>query len=254
MRRKQTIIQADNLTFRYDREVVLDSMSFTINRGDYVGILGPNGGGKSTLVKLILGIIRPDGGLMMLFDHHGNELKDKDRAKIAYVPQRSARTDLTFPATVFEIVRSGRTAHHSIFRHALTKHDKTAIRRAMRQTGITKLADRRISTLSGGQLQRVYLARALAAEPMLLVLDEPNAGVDQRTQQSFYALLGTLNSKHNLTIILVSHDVEVVTAHVNHILCVNKSLVCHGAPKKLLKEHFVDTLYGTDAKHVAHKH
>ena len=249
---KPIAIEASDLTFRYDREVVLERMSFSIRHGEYVGILGPNGGGKTTLIKLILGLLEPEKGSVTLFDQHGQELRN--RASIAYVPQRSARTDISFPATVFELVRSGRTPHHHLLSPFLRESDTNAIRWALHQTGITKLARRRITTLSGGQLQRVFLARALAAKPTLLVLDEPDAGVDQVTQTAFYELLGELNKKHGLTILLVSHDVEVVTRHVNHLLCVHKTLVCHGAPQTLLREHFVEKLYGDKKAHVEHTH
>ncbi len=233
-----------NLTFRYGSNAILEKITFDIHAGDYIGIVGPNGGGKTTLLKLMLGLLKPESGEIFLSGdliHHS-----ADRARIGYVPQRSTADDHIFPATVTEIVLSGRTAGRRVF-SMRSKADKAAVKRAMKTADIAHLAHRRIGTLSGGERQRVVIARALAGEPTILMLDEPTSAVDASSQEAFYTFLRKLHDQ-GLTIVIVSHDLDIVTHEVDTVLCLNKHLLCHGPVDQVM-----DKVYAKTAK-IMHQH
>lgn len=238
---EEKIIELNNVSFSYGNNPVVEGLTFSIKRGEYLGIIGPNGGGKTTLIKIILGLLHPTEGTVRLFgqDHHDF----KERYRIGYVPQRVAQDDKEFPATVLEVVRSGRTVRRGLFKH-FTKDDEQAVDRAMEIAGITRYRDTLVGKLSGGERQRVYIARALASEPEMLILDEPTVGVDIGAQKTFYEFLSSLNREHHLTIIFVSHDVDIVSEQTHTVLCMNHNLVCHGLPRELLNEHILKRLYG----------
>ncbi len=242
-------IELDNVSFKYDDAPVLENVSFTVRKGEYLGIIGPNGGGKTTLLKIILGLLHPTEGRVTLFgkDHHDF----KERFRIGYVPQRSTQTDKGFPATVFEVVKSGRVPRLGFFL-GFKKKDIEAVENAMEVSGIARYRDTLIDKLSGGERQRVFIARALAGEPDILILDEPTVGVDRGAQKTFYEFLASLNRDHNLTIIFVSHDVDVISREVKTVLCLNKNLVCHGLPEDLLHEHMIKRLYGESTEKINH--
>lgn len=187
---------------------MLEDVSVQIGRGEYVGVIGPNGGGKTTMLRLMLGLLKPTKGEVVV---------RVPREKVGYVPQRSASIDYAFPATVREIVESGQVAHHN----------KKAIDRAMHTTGVLKLADCRIGMLSGGERQRVLIARALAAEPAVLMLDEPTTAVDIENQEEFYKFIRKLHKELGITVVIVSHDVDVIAHEVERTLCLNRHIVCH---------------------------
>jgi len=251
MQLAEPYIELSGVSFKYDRDNVLDNLSFTVHKGEYLGIIGPNGGGKTTLIHLILGLLHPTKGSIQLFgkDHHDF----KERYRISYVPQHSTQSELGFPATVFEIVRSGRVARLGFFL-GFTKKDDVAVERAMEIAGVTNYRNTLIGKLSGGERQRVFIARALASEPEILILDEPTTGVDIGAQKTFYEFLTSLNRKHNLTIILVSHDIDVISKEVKTVLCLNHNLVCHGFPPDLLSEKVLRELYGENTAKINHKH
>lgn len=219
-----SVISVQNLSFNYGGNSILDKISFEVKAGDYVGIIGPNGGGKTTLLKLILGLLKPTTG----------QIKLADRRRIGYVPQRSSADDHLFPATVQEVILSGRTVTRGIF-SLRSKSDNQAVKRAMKTADVTHLAHRRIGTLSGGERQRVLIARALAGEPEVLILDEPTSAVDAKSQEAFYAFLQKLHSQ-TLTIIIVSHDVDVIMHQVKTVLCLNKHVVCHGPAHQVMDQ------------------
>lgn len=233
-----------DLSFRYNTNSILEKITFDIQAGDYVGIVGPNGGGKTTLLKLMLGLLQPDSGEVLL---SGDPVRhSEDRSRIGYVPQRSAGDDHFFPATVAEIVMSGRTASRG-FLVRLSKADRAAVKRAMKTADIAHLSRRRLGELSGGERQRVLIARALAGDPAILMLDEPTSAVDALSQEVFYTFLRKLHDQ-GLTIVIVSHDLDIVTHEVDTVLCLNKHLICHGPV-----EDVVHKLYGKNAK-VMHQH
>lgn len=251
MQIKNHLIKFEDVNFSYDGSPVLENVSFTIDHGDYMGIVGPNGGGKTTLLKILVGLLRPQSGKVEIEGQPVDSFHDK--SKIGYVPQRVSQDNVNFPATVYEIVESGRTAGSHFFGRS-KKKDREAIEKAMAAADIDELKDRLIGDLSGGQRQRVYVARALASEPKLLILDEPFVGIDIAAQKDFYALLKELNNSHGLTIIFVSHDIDVIGEEVKSILCLNHGLLCFGSPDILHKAEIVNKLYDKKVKHLHHLH
>lgn len=244
------IIEVRDLSFSYDGNQVLKDITFTVEEGEYLGIIGPNGGGKTTLFKIILGLIAPDSGEVRIF---GEPLgRFGRRHLIGYVPQRSI-SDYYFPATVEEIVRSGRTPRLGLLRR-FSRADNDAIERVMETTGISGVRDRLIGQLSGGERQRVFIARALAGEPRILILDEPDVGVDVTSQERFYTFIEDLNRNLGMTVLLISHDIDVVAHQARSVLCLNRRLVCHGSPKDFITEQYMQKLYGKKVKFILHGH
>lgn len=204
------ILKCDNLSASYEGDAVLSSLSFAVNEGDYLCILGENGSGKSTLVKCLLGIKKADSGKIIL----GSGLKHSD---IGYLPQHTEMKN-GFPATVREVVLSGCLAHRGI-RPFYSAKEKKAAADAMERVGISDLADKGCRQLSGGQQQRMLLARALCAAKKLLLLDEPVTGLDPAATAELYSIINELNKKDKMTIIMVSHDIEKSMEYAGHILC-----------------------------------
>lgn len=247
----KTIIELKEVTFAYGNREVLDKVDLKIHRGDYLGIIGPNGGGKTTLLKLMLHLLYPQSGEITLFGKPIDTFNEWYR--IGYVPQKAVAFDSNFPATVYEVVAMGRYGRRGIF-HSLTRHDHTAIRKAIKEVEMEEYKDRLITDLSGGQQQRVFIARALAAEPEMIFLDEPTVGVDVNTQQQFYNLLRRLNQSLELTLILVSHDIDVIANEATEIACVNKTLIYDSNPKHFVKTSALQELYGEHLNFVLHQH
>ncbi len=234
-------ISLTDLSFSYGSEPVLERISLSIMPGDYVGVIGPNGGGKTTLMKLLLGLLHPQSGRVQLWGQDVHHFRDW--YKIGYVPQRVDNNDFRLPITAQEIVR-----------FAAPKGDKTAAAQALEQVGISKLAHRGLRELSGGQQQKVFIAKALAGNPEVLILDEPTVGVDVRAQDDFYQLIARLNKDQGLTIVLVSHDIDVVVNEVSKLACINEGLVYHGHPKEFIEKDYLSKLYGKTRKLILHGH
>lgn len=244
-------IEVNNVSFSYNGQPVLDNISFSVNNGEYLGIIGPNGGGKTTLIKIILGLLKPTTGTVKIF---GTDIKEfQEKSLIGYVPQRISQVASQFPATVKEVIETGRTARIGLFKR-YTKDDGLAIEKAIEVAGVARLKHRLIEDLSGGERQRVFIARALSAEPKILILDEPSAGVDLASQEQFYTFIQKLNQELGLTILFISHDIDVVAHEVKCLLCLNKNLVCHGNPREFLKEEQMEKLYGKKVKFILHGH
>lgn len=244
-------IEVSNVNFKYGQNTVLEDISFDIKKGEYLGIIGPNGGGKTTLLNIILGLLQPQSGTVKI---HGEKVQNiKDRSFIGYVPQRASQIATDFPATVEEIVSSGRTSHVGLFNH-LTHHDREKIEWAMEVAEVLPLRKKLVGELSGGQRQRVFIARALAGEPEILFLDEPTVAIDATISQKFYEFMAELNEKYGITILFVSHDIECVAHEVSSVLCVNKTLVCHAKPTDLLKKGHIEKLYGEKLTSIHHHH
>lgn len=211
-------IAFEHVSFHYPgRPMVLEDVSFEIAAGSYIGIVGPNGGGKSTLLHLLVGVLTPTEGSIHIFGHSIHDAHH--HIDVGFVPQRASQDLTFFPATVEEIVSSGRTRHHLLHRH--DDHDVMAVDEALAITDIADLRTRRIGTLSGGQMQRVMIARSLAAKPEVLLLDEPTVGVDRPSQKAFYDLLRRLHTELKLTILLVSHDISSVERDITDTLFVD---------------------------------
>lgn len=245
------LVELKNISFSYGKDAVLQKINLNIHRGDYLGIIGPNGGGKTTLVRLILGLIKPDSGTVTLFNEDINRFRAWP--KIGYVPQKATNYDGNFPATVYEVASMGRFGRLGFFRN-MRNHDKEAVNRALESVGMSGYRNRIISSLSGGQQQRVFIARALASEPEIIILDEPTVGVDAHTQDSFYKLLKKLNRTLNLTLVLVSHDIEMVARETTEIACVNRTLIYDKDPRDFLKSGKITQTYGRETKLVFHNH
>ena len=248
---RQPCLEINDIHVHFGNTKILENLSFRAYEGDYIGILGPNGSGKSTLLKIILGLLRPTRGTVKLFSR---DIRSAENLSlVGYVPQQGAATELQFPATVEEIVLSGRTIRAGLF-HPFTRVDHAAAASALKHVGMYDLRRRLIGQLSGGQRQKVYIARALAAEPKMLILDEPTVAIDARSEAEFYRMLRELNDKHHITIILVSHDIDVVAREVDSVLCLNRSIVCHLPSKDFRKADYLRDVYGSEVKAIYHDH
>jgi zinc transport system ATP-binding protein len=246
----ENIMGLESLSFSYGNQPIIDKATFSIEKGDFVGMIGPNGAGKTTLIKLVLGLLKPTHGIIKLF---GKEIDGfREWHRIGYVPQKATNFDQNFPATVFEVASMGRFAKAGMCKQ-LSKDDYAAVEKALGVVGMLKLRDRRIGELSGGQEQRVFIARALAAEPELLILDEPTVGVDAEAQHEFYSLLKKLNKKFGLTLILVSHDIGMVSKTVNKLVCVNIAVTMHDISKGI-NEADLHCAYSSGMELVPHHH
>lgn len=222
---KNAIIELNDINFQYERRVVLEHIDFTVKEGEFWALIGPNGSGKSTLINIILGLLKPQQGSVKLF---GEDLEDfHHRELIGYVSQKSNSFNSGFPATVLEVVQSGLTRKKGLFKRFTTKDTERA-RRALEIVKMENFSDKNIGQLSGGQQQRVFIARALVGEPKLLVMDEPTVGIDQQNVASFYSMLHRLNSEHGIAILLVTHEVDIVTELATHVACLNRSIHFHG--------------------------
>jgi zinc transport system ATP-binding protein len=211
-------VEINNLSVKFGEQLVLKDINFSIGEKDFVAIIGPNGGGKSTLLKIILGILTPNNGDVKVF----GKTPKKSRNLMGYLPQ-NLEFDHDFPINVFDTVLTGR--YHGLFK-GYTKKDNDAVLQALKDVEMDEFKDRQISRLSGGQMQRVFIARAIVREPKLLIMDEPMASIDPEMQHSFYKLMSRLKNK--MAIVLVSHDVGAVSTHVDKIACLNQELFYHG--------------------------
>jgi len=210
------VIECNRLSVELGGVMVLDGVTLSVCKGDYLGLVGPNGGGKTTLLRVILGLEKSSGGSVSVF----GALPGSFPERIGYVPQRLF-FDREFPISVRELVLMGRLSKKKLFQH-FNRIDREKADAALGVAGLERLADRRIGTLSGGELQRALIARALAGEPELLLLDEPTASADPQMKTTIYDLLD--NQKKKLTIVLVSHDVGGIKGHVSGIATLNTTL------------------------------
>jgi zinc transport system ATP-binding protein len=214
-------LQLENVTFAYGHAPpALRNVDLRVERGEFVAIAGPNGGGKTTLVRLVVGLEEPTSGSVKLFVR-----------KVGYLPQR-AQAGIDAPVTVRELVTAGRASRTRLL-GPLSGADRKAVRQAIDRVALTPQADRRLSTLSGGQQQRAFIAKALAAEPELLVLDEPTTGVDVEAQDAIAALLQRLRTELAMTILYVSHEFGAVERFVARIVLVREGIVFDGPPSAL---------------------
>lgn len=232
------IIDIKNLSYRYQQEQVISNVSLRVEAGDFLGLIGPNGGGKSTLLKLILGLLPLQSGSIRLFGQTSKQFREWH--KIGYVAQRNF-TKHTQPVTVKEVLQ-------------MTGADANKIKFALELVDLQNKQNHNINQLSGGQEQRVFIARALLHQPQLLILDEPTVGVDQKSQSNFYELLNHLNQKHQLSIILVSHELNLISSSVKNLACINQKLLYHGHPKALQDEQMLKRVYGNQQQVITHHH
>ncbi|MDR2679877.1 MAG: ABC transporter ATP-binding protein [Tannerella sp.] len=215
----EKLIEIRNLTVVYDTKPVLKNVDLDVWDGDFLGITGPNGGGKTTLLKAILGLMKPVAGNISFFDCG----KPVSSLKIGYLPQINP-IDRRFPISVYEVVASGLAREKKSFRD-FSAEQKSRVHNLITQMGLEQFSKRAIGELSGGQLQRALLARAVVSEPQILILDEPNTYVDKHFESRFYELLGEINKK--TAVMLVSHDVGTLLTMVKNVACVNETLHYH---------------------------
>jgi zinc transport system ATP-binding protein len=221
-----TIIDVKNVSYSYNNSfsssIILDNISFKVKQGDLLGIIGPNGAGKTTLFQCMLGLLKDYIGEITIFGEDTRKKKSVLK-KIAYIRQKNS-IDGSFPATVKEIVLLGTVGIKGLSK----EKEEDKILSVIESVGLFEYRNKRIGQLSGGQQQRVLIAKALLADPTLLILDEPTTGIDQSTQDRFYALLKSLNEEKNITIVWSSHDLGAVNKLANKIACINKSMFFHG--------------------------
>lgn len=244
------VVRVENLFFQYHGRPVLENIEFVIKKGSFTGLVGPNGSGKSTLIKLILGLLKKDRGNIYLFSTPLHQFKQW--SKIGYVSQKANSFNSGFPATVFEVVAMGLYGKLGMFRF-LRKKEKEKIDEALDTVGMLPFKKRPIGELSGGQQQRVFIARALVSEPEFLILDEPTVGVDAKSVQKFYQLLRNLNKEKDITLLLVTHDIGVMTRYVTDVLCLNKTLHFHGTAEDFEMSDLSD-VYKHDVQLLTHEH
>jgi zinc transport system ATP-binding protein len=219
-KKSEPIVELKDVSVRYPNGVTaLEGINFEAFEKDIIGIIGPNGSGKSTLLNVILGLIRPNEGTVKLF---GEPPSTNNLKLVGFVPQKSQIGDSNYPSTVYETVILGRVPIVGLLRR-LGKTDNEKVTEVLKLLDIYNLKDRKIGQLSGGQTQRVLLAKALVGEPKLLLLDEPTSAVDVDSKREFYTIVYKLNKEEGTTIILASHEIAIVTKLANKVVCVNKS-------------------------------
>lgn len=235
-------IKLENVWVQFGNIPVLDGITLTIDKNDFVGIIGPNGGGKTTLLKIILGLITPTSGKVSVL---GNS-PVHSRKYIGYIPQQN-QFDPDFPINVWDVVLMGRYGRRGLFKR-YGKDDIAAATKALENVGMLEHRYRQIGKLSGGEQQRVFIARALVSEPEILLLDEPTASVDAASQREFYELLKNLKEK--MTIIIVSHDIGVTSIYVDKIACLNRQLYYHGSTE--ISPEILEVTYKCPVQMIAH--
>lgn len=237
------ILTFDNVSFAFDGAEVLSNATFTAQSHESICIVGPNGGGKSTMLKLMLGLLQPSSGTITILDTDPL----KARHKIGYMPQY-LQYDQRFPVSVLDVALMGRLSTHRFGLYS--KRDKEITFKALEEMGVANLAKRPFGALSGGQRQRVLIARALACEPELLLLDEPTANVDPAVENEFLEILHDLTGK--ITVITVTHDLGFVSQLVDRVVCVNRYVKIH--PTSEITGEIIQDIYGGDIKMVRHDH
>jgi zinc transport system ATP-binding protein len=236
-------IVVQNVSFAYNSVPVLEHVDFVVDRGEFVTIVGPNGGGKTTLLKLLLGLLHPDAGDIRIF----GERPEKSRLHIGYMPQH-VFLDTKFPVTVLDVVLLGRLGRRIGGRY--TQKDREMAGRALDEVRLSHLSDRLFNEISGGQRQRVLIARALCIDPVLLLLDEPTANIDPEVEKNLLEILQDLNKR--MTILMVSHDIGFVSQVVERVVCVNRRVVIH--PTSEINGTLIKDIYGGDYCMIRHDH
>ncbi|MBP2241645.1 zinc transport system ATP-binding protein [Cytobacillus eiseniae] len=252
-KQNKPIIEIKNVSYRYEKEDVLENINLTIQEGVFLGIVGPNGSGKSTLLKLVLGLLKLQKGEIQLF---GQDIyRFKDWHHIGFVSQKANSFNTGFPATVYEVVSSGLTKKLGLFKF-MKKEDHHKVTKAIESVDLLAFKDKNIGELSGGQQQRVFIARALVSDPKLMILDEPTVGVDAQNVQSFYGMLDKLNKQLGISLLLVTHDIGAISDKITHVACLNKHLHFHGKTEEFeeLKKNDMSAIYGHDIQILTHDH
>jgi zinc transport system ATP-binding protein len=238
----EEVISLKDVWVHYDGMPILEGVSLSVEQDDFLGIIGPNGGGKTTLLKVILGLITPSRGTVSVLGRSPKNSRDK----VGYVAQHNL-FDRDFPISVWDVVLMGRCSKAGLFRR-YNDEDRSIAQSALERVGMLNFKERQIGKLSGGEQQRVFIARALASEPRMLLLDEPTASVDPAMQTEFYELLARLKQK--MAIVLVSHDISVISVYVEKLACLNHELYYHGS--KEIEAEILEATYKCPIHMIAH--
>jgi zinc transport system ATP-binding protein len=229
----QDVVCVHNVSYAYDGRAALKNITLHVKQGTTLGIIGPNGGGKSTLMKLMLGSLMPDEGSISILDLSPKEACARGNL-VGYVPQRHL-LNWSFPITVRQVVQLGLFGKKGLF-GLYSSADKESAELTLQAVNMANLAEQPIGGLSGGQQQRVFIARALVSKPKLLFMDEPTTGIDQGAQEAFAALLENIKRQYNLTLVMVSHNLRSVIATCDRVACLNQTLHYHDQPHALSRE------------------
>ena len=245
-------ISLEHVSVQYQNIEVLSDISFTVKKGDYIGIVGPNGSGKTTLIRTILGLVKPSRGAISLLGV--NPLLFHDWNNLGYLPQKLQTFNPQFPATVREVVAMGLLAGKK-FPKRLEHADGEKIDKAMALMDITGIKDKLIGQLSGGQQQRALVARALVNSPGLLILDEPTTALDPETRERFFGLLNELNRDHQVTILLITHDIGNIGKYAAKLLYVDKKIIFFGGFDDFCHSPEITEYFGEFSQHlICHRH
>ncbi len=238
------VLTVENVSFRYRNDWVLHDVSFTVNPGEFIGVLGPNGSGKTTLLKVMDGLLEPQEGTVMIDGRPIRKMSRNEAARIIAVVPQDAETVFSF--TVEELVLMGRSPHLGMMSFEGSR-DYRVVAQALELTGLSGLAGRRLNALSGGERQRVLIARALAQEPKILLLDEPTAFLDIRHQVEILDLAGNLNRTSGVSVVAITHDINLAASYCSRIAMLKEGSVhCLGAPEVVITEEHIRSVYGID--------
>jgi zinc transport system ATP-binding protein len=235
-------VTMDDIWVHFNSTPILEGINLSIEQNDFLGIIGPNGGGKTTLLKVILGLVTPSRGRVSVL----GKPPQRSRSSIGYVPQHNL-FDRDFPITVWDVALMGRYSRTGLFRR-YNSDDRTTVQNALQTVGMLDHKGHQMGKLSGGEQQRVLIARAIVSEPKLLLLDEPTTSVDSTMQTEFYELLDRL--KQQMAIVLVSHDISAVSVYVDKIACLNRQLFHHGSPE--IEAEVLEATYKCPVQMIAH--
>jgi zinc transport system ATP-binding protein len=248
----KSVIETKKISVYYGQTEVLKDVSFAVEQGDFVGLAGPNGAGKTTLIKAILGLLPISEGDIELFGVNKDKFNNWDR--IGYLPQKFSSINALFPATVREVVTLGLLSQKK-FPKRISSSDKAKIDNILAELGITKLEKRLLSELSGGQQQKVLLARALVSGPEVLIFDEPSTALDPESRESFFQLIQKLNMKNGIAIILITHDTSYIGKYANKLLYLDKSLIYFGDFSNFCQDKKMNSYFGDHEQHIiCHQH
>jgi ABC-type Mn2+/Zn2+ transport system ATPase subunit len=240
----EPIIRFDHATFGFPGVVALQDITLSVHAGEFLGVIGPNGSGKTTLCRAVLGLMAPIKGHLHIFDCACDALRCHHRAKIGYLPQKGV-VDRNFPVTVLETVMMGRYGALGLFRRP-EKKDRQIAMEALTHVGMESHKDSALGHLSGGQQQRVFIARALAQQPKVLLLDEPTTGLDITTQHNVIELIERLHEDLGLTVLLITHDINMIRSRVDRLVLLKTKLFAAGPPADVLQPDILRQVYGKD--------
>ena len=251
MKNVSPLVASKQISFSWHGASTLIDVTMEVLAGDFLAIIGPNGSGKSTLIKIFLGLLQPTAGVIQLFGQPPDQFEDW--AKIGYVPQKATHIDPYFPVSVKEVLAMALLSRRPIPAFC-SRQDLQAIDEALTKVGMQRHHKRLVGELSGGEQQRVFIARAIVHKPEILFLDEPTTGIDFHAQQQFYAMLDELNSQQGMAIVLVTHDIGAVTKHVKKLACLNQRLCFHGTHAEFCACDVAQSLFPGDHHRIDHSH